>query len=167
MSEIQDLTLTRALELMAKGECTSEMLVSELLRNIREHDAQLGAYVHLDEADALEQARLADAARRAGARRPLLGVPLAVKDVINIAGQPCGCGSSILHGYIAPYDATAIARLRAAGAVFVGRTNMDEFAMGSSTENSAYFPTKNPWNIDYVPGGSSGGSAAAVAAQFC
>ena len=95
----------------------------------------------------------------------MFGVPLAIKDVLNVEGQPCTCGSKILKGYVSPYDATAIAKLRARGAIFLGRVNMDEFAMGSSTENSAYQVTRNPWKLDHVPGGSSGGSAAAVAAD--
>ena len=95
----------------------------------------------------------------------MLGVPVAVKDLLNVEGQPCTCASKILKGYRSPYDATALARLRSEGAVLCGRVNMDEFAMGSSTENSAYKPTRNPWDLNRVPGGSSGGSAAAVMAD--
>ncbi|MEI8206965.1 MAG: Asp-tRNA(Asn)/Glu-tRNA(Gln) amidotransferase subunit GatA, partial [Kiritimatiellales bacterium] len=104
-------------------------------------------------------------ARAAGEKGALLGIPLAIKDLLNVKGQPCTCSSKILEGYTAPYDATAIAKLREAGAVFLGRVNMDEFAMGSSTESSAFKKTRNPWNTDHVPGGSSGGSAASVAAD--
>jgi len=100
-----------------------------------------------------------------GSKGKLLGVPLAVKDVLNVQGQACRCASRILEGYRSPYDATAIARLRAEGALFVGRANMDEFAMGSTTENSAYKITHNPWDLERVPGGSSGGSGAVVAAD--
>ncbi len=165
MPQFNTLTVAQAVDLLAQGGSTSEALVGDLLEAIRARDGAVGAYVHLDEADALRQARAADAQRRAGKLAPLLGVPIAVKDVINVAGQPCGCASRILEGYTAPYDATAIARLRAAGAVFLGRANMDEFAMGSTTENSAVKITRNPWDPSRVPGGSSGGSAAMVAAD--
>jgi aspartyl-tRNA(Asn)/glutamyl-tRNA(Gln) amidotransferase subunit A len=137
--------------------------VGAVLDAIRTKDPVLHAYLAVDEAAAVRDARAADAARRAGATGRLLGVPLAVKDILNVHGQPCTCASRILQGYIAPYDATVIARLRAEGAIFLGRTNMDEFAMGSTTENSACGATRNPHATDRVPGGSSGGSAAAVA----
>jgi len=161
--EIANLTVCEAVRLLEAGECSAEELVRQLLAAIRERDGEIGAYLSVDEAGALAQARAADEARRAGRGGRLLGIPLAVKDVLNVRGQPCTCASKILAGYVSPYDATAIARLRAEGAVFVGRTNMDEFAMGSSTENSAYKVTRNPRNAAHVPGGSSGGSAAAVA----
>jgi aspartyl-tRNA(Asn)/glutamyl-tRNA(Gln) amidotransferase subunit A len=138
-------------------------LTRALLAAISDRNPSLNAYVQVDAADALRQAAAADAARAAGGDGPLLGVPLAVKDVLNVEGQPCTCASRILAGYVAPYDATAIARLRAAGALFVGRANMDEFAMGSTCENSCYGPTRNPADPARVAGGSSGGSAAAVA----
>ncbi len=151
--------------LLSRRECSSVELVRQLISVIRARDPQVAAYVSLDEEYALAQARAADEARRKGVAGRLLGIPLAIKDVINVRGQPCTCASKILSGYVAPYDATAIARLRAEGAVFLGRTNMDEFAMGSSTENSSYHPTRNPWDLARVPGGSSGGSGAAVAAD--
>ncbi len=156
------LTIHESLRLMERGECSSEEIVSGLIATIKARDDAIGAYVSLDEAGAIESARAADKARREGRRGRLLGVPIAVKDILNVRGQPCTCGSKILQGYMSPYDATVIARLRAEGAVFVGRTNMDEFAMGSSTENSAIKITHNPWRTGCVPGGSSGGSAAAV-----
>jgi aspartyl-tRNA(Asn)/glutamyl-tRNA(Gln) amidotransferase subunit A len=158
------MTVTGAGRLLASGECTSEQLTAALATRIRERDPQIRAYVTVDEAAAMAQARAADAARAGGAQGPLLGVPLGIKDLLNVEGQPCTCSSRILEGYRSPYDATVIARLRAAGAVFLGRTNMDEFAMGSSTENSAFQVTRNPADLERVPGGSSGGSAAALAA---
>ena len=162
--DISQLTVRKAGDLLARGVCTAEGLTASLLARIREVDTDIQAYVSLDAEMALAQARAADRARADGQRGPLLGVPIGVKDLLNVAGQPCTCASKILAGYEAPYDATVVARLREAGAVFVGRTNMDEFAMGSSTENSAYQVTRNPVDPARVPGGSSGGSAAALAA---
>ena len=157
-------TVHEALRRLDTGECTSEDIVRALLDSIHRQDADIGAYLTVDEEDGLRQAREADHARADGRNGKLLGVPIAVKDVLNVRGQTCTCASRILRGYVSPYDATAIARLRAEGAVLLGRTNMDEFAMGSTTENSGFQVTRNPWNRDCVPGGSSGGSAAAVAA---
>ena len=165
MSMLNQLTVAEAAGKLARRACSSEELVRAVLAAIERTDRQIGAYLTVDAESALAQARAADAARAAGDARPLLGIPLGIKDLLNVAGQPCTCGSRILQGYVAPYDATVIARLRAAGVVFLGRVNMDEFAMGGSTENSAYQVTHNPWNLDCVPGGSSGGSAAAVAAD--
>jgi aspartyl-tRNA(Asn)/glutamyl-tRNA(Gln) amidotransferase subunit A len=126
---------------------------------------RLNAFVYLDPDSALAQAQAVDAKRRSGAPvGPLAGLPVAIKDVLCVAGEPTTCGSRMLKTYRPPYDATVIARLKAADAVLLGKTNMDEFAMGSSTENSAYGPTRNPWDEERIPGGSSGGSAAAVAA---
>jgi len=159
----ENMTVHATLDMMERRVCSSEELVRELIGTIRTRDDELGAYISVDEEDALDQARAADNARAAGKPGRLLGVPLAVKDLLNVRGQPCTCGSRILEGYVSPYDSTAVARLRGEGAVFLGRTNMDEFAMGSTTENSAYKITRNPRNPDYVPGGSSGGAAAAVA----
>jgi aspartyl-tRNA(Asn)/glutamyl-tRNA(Gln) amidotransferase subunit A len=165
MSTLNQLTVAEAAAKLAKRECSSAELVAAVLASIEKHDKQVGAYLTVDAESALEQARAADAARSRGEHQPLLGVPVGVKDLLNVTGQPCTCGSKILKGYVAPYDATAVAKLRAAGAVILGRLNMDEFAMGGSTENSAYQPTRNPWDLSRVPGGSSGGSAAAVAAD--
>ena len=156
-------TVHGALDLLARGDCSSVELVEGLIELISERDGDIGAYMSVDEDEALRQAGKADAARAEGCQGKLLGIPLAVKDLLNVRGQPCTCASRILEGYTAPYDATAIARLREQGAVFLGRTNMDEFAMGSTTENSAFKVTRNPRNRDCVPGGSSGGAAAAVA----
>jgi len=157
------LTLGAAAEGLRKKTFSSVELTQSVLAAIREKDGALNAYLSVDEAGALQQAAAADAARAAGRDGDLLGIPVAVKDLINVAGQPCSCASKMLAGYVAPYDATVSARLRAAGAVFAGRTNMDEFAMGSSTEGSAFKTTRNPCDLTRVPGGSSGGSAAAVA----
>jgi aspartyl-tRNA(Asn)/glutamyl-tRNA(Gln) amidotransferase subunit A len=157
------LTLGAAAEGLRKKTFSSVELTQSVLAAIREKDGALNAYLSVDEAGALQQAAAADAARAAGRDDDLLGIPVAVKDLINVAGQPCSCASKMLAGYVAPYDATVSARLRAAGAVFAGRTNMDEFAMGSSTEGSAFKITRNPHDLTRVPGGSSGGSAAAVA----
>jgi aspartyl-tRNA(Asn)/glutamyl-tRNA(Gln) amidotransferase subunit A len=151
------------LALLEQKQISSYELINELIKTIKKQDARLNAYLDVDEETALKQSKLADEMRSKGEKGKVLGIPLAIKDLINVKGQPCRCASKILEGYISPYDATAIAKLRKEGAIFLGRTNMDEFAMGSSTENSAYPPTRNPWNNEYVPGGSSGGSAAAVA----
>ena len=159
------LSIHQVLERLARRECRSVEVVQSVLDAMARKDGVLHGYLTVDPEAALEQARQADAARERGETGRLLGVPIAIKDVLNVKGQPCTCASRILKGYTAPYDATAVARLRAEGAVFLGRTNMDEFAMGSTTENSAYGVTRNPWNTDCVPGGSSGGSAAVVAAD--
>ena len=149
---------------MNAGAISSEEIVRSLLERAQGAQ-QLNVFVHLEPERILAQARAIDAQRAAGAALgPLAGVPVAIKDVLCVAGEPTTCGSRMLRTFRPPYDATVIARLKAAGAVLFGKTNMDEFAMGSSTENSAYGPTRNPWDPTRVPGGSSGGSAAAVAA---
>ncbi len=151
--------------MLEEGACSSVDIVESVLDQIRAVDERIGAYVHLDEEAALEQARRADDERAAGTARALCGLPISVKDVFNVEGDPCRCASAILEGYTSVYDATALGRLREQGAILLGRVNMDEFAMGSSTENSALQVTRNPWDVTCVPGGSSGGSAAAVAAR--
>lgn len=151
--------------LMESGACSSREIVEAVAEQIAAVDGQLNAYLEVDKATALRDADTADARRAKGEKGPLLGIPVAIKDLLNVKGQSCRCASKILEGYIAPYDATAVARLREAGAIPFGRMNMDEFAMGASTEHSAYGVTRNPWNPDHVAGGSSGGSAAAVAAN--
>jgi aspartyl-tRNA(Asn)/glutamyl-tRNA(Gln) amidotransferase subunit A len=148
------------LQSLLRGREVSPREVIEALRaRIEAVDGEIDAYLSLDfEAAAKE-------AEKANVDLPLGGVPIAIKDIINVAGEPCSCASKILGSYRAPYDATVIRKLRAAGAIPFGKTNMDEFAMGSSTENSAMKLTRNPWDLSRVPGGSSGGSAAAVAAD--
>lgn len=164
---LYDLTIHEARRLLDAGEISAVELTQAVIDRILAVDNDVRAYLTLTPEEALEQARAADAARREGRTSPLLGIPVAVKDVICTAGIPTTCGSRILEDFVPTYDATAVARLKAAGAVILGKTNTDEFAMGSSTENSAFFPTHNPWDLDRVPGGSSGGSAAAVAAGEC
>ena len=165
MPELNRLTIAQSTKRMANGDCSSVDVVNDVLAAIDEKDGRIGAYLTVDREGALAQARAADEARAGGKTGAMLGVPVAVKDLLNVEGQPCTCASKMLEGYVAPYDATVIAKLRAAGAVLLGRVNMDEFAMGSSTENSALGKTVNPHDPDRVPGGSSGGSAACVAAD--
>src|SRR6185503_13682250 len=140
------------------------------LDQVHRVDGRVQAFLSHDAEDALAQAAAADKALAQGAthvQQPLLGVPIALKDILAVKGHPLGCASKVLAGFISPYDATVVEKLKAAGAVLFGRLNMDEFAMGSSTENSAYFTTRNPWDTSRIAGGSSGGSAAAVAADEC
>jgi len=168
--QLHELTIREAAQLLRSGEISSAELTEALIDRIVAVDNDVRAYLTLTPELAMEQARAADR-RLAEARRsgddglpPLLGIPLAIKDVLCTAGVPTTCGSRILENFVPPYDATVVARLKDAGFVMLGKTNTDEFAMGSSTENSAFFTTHNPWDLGRVPGGSSGGSAAAVAA---
>ncbi len=163
--KLYELTLYQAHELLRKGEITSVELTQALLNRIEAVDDRVRAYITITPELALEQAKRADRRRAVGEDHALLGVPMAVKDVICTRGVRTTCGSRILETFVPPYDATAMEHLKDAGAVLLGKTNMDEFAMGSSTENSAFFPTRNPWDLSRVPGGSSGGSAAAIAAD--
>jgi len=165
-AELCELGFLEAAAALAQKRVSAEELVAALLDRAERLEPTLNSLTWYRRDAALAEARAADAARAQGDARPLLGVPIAIKDLLNVKGQPCTAGSNILKGYVAPYDATVVARLRAAGCTFVARTNTDEFAMGGSTETSAYGPTRNPWDVARVPGGSSGGSAAAVAARL-
>jgi aspartyl-tRNA(Asn)/glutamyl-tRNA(Gln) amidotransferase subunit A len=166
MDSITTHSLTHVRDLMARKELGVEEVTLACLERIHTTEPALHALLSTNAEAALEQARTMD---RQGPRpdQPLWGVPLTIKDVLATADMPTTCASRILEGFRPPYDATAVARLRQAGAIFLGKTNMDEFAMGSSTENSAFGPTRNPWDLQRVPGGSSGGSAASVAAGQC
>ena len=161
------LTIHQLIEQLQAGELSSREVTQACLDRVEKVDDRLNAFISVDAADALAQADAADQSRAAGDALPMLGVPVAVKDVLAVKDQPLNCASKILGEFNSPYDATVIQKLRAAGAVVFGRLNMDEFAMGSSNENSAFGPARNPWNTDCIPGGSSGGSAVAVAADEC
>src|SRR5919109_3313436 len=161
------LTIHELSALLEKRAVSSRAITEAFYQRIEALDGRVHAYLTLTQDLAFEQADLADRRRQAGERGPLLGIPLAIKDVICTKGVRTTCGSKVLHGFVPPYDATVMERLKAAGAVILGKANMDEFAMGSSTEHSAYGITHNPWDLSTIPGGSSGGSAAAVAADEC
>ncbi|NQV00981.1 MAG: Asp-tRNA(Asn)/Glu-tRNA(Gln) amidotransferase subunit GatA [Parcubacteria group bacterium] len=166
--ELNKLTIKQAHQGLIKKEFSSVELTEAVLNQIKRRDKEIHAYLTVTEELALDQAKRIDRKiQNKEEINPLAGIPLAIKDIISVEGVKCTAGSKILENYIAPYDATAIKRLKKAGAVIVGKTNQDEFAMGSSTENSAFGLTKNPHDLERVPGGSSGGSAAAVASDQC
>ncbi|MDH4016167.1 MAG: Asp-tRNA(Asn)/Glu-tRNA(Gln) amidotransferase subunit GatA [Actinomycetota bacterium] len=162
--DLTRLTASQISELLVSRVVSSREVTTAHLDRIAAIDADIHAFLHVDTEGALATADAIDGARAAGAELgPLAGVPLALKDVLTMKDIPTTCGSRILEGWRPPYDATVTRRLREAGIVILGKTNMDEFAMGSSTEHSAYGPTRNPWDLDRIPGGSGGGSAAAIA----
>ncbi|MCF8091090.1 MAG: Asp-tRNA(Asn)/Glu-tRNA(Gln) amidotransferase subunit GatA [Desulfotignum sp.] len=165
--DLHELTLAEASRLLGKKKISSRELTRAFLERIDTHDKTFNCFISVDKSDAMAQARVADKQIASENQTVLTGIPMALKDLLCTRGMRTTCGSKILDNFVPRYDASVVAKLKAAHGVIIGKTNLDEFAMGSSTENSAYFPTKNPWHTDYVPGGSSGGSAAAVAAQFC
>ena len=162
IDDIRQMTVAGALAGLRAKRFSAVELTQELLGVMAPSQKDIHAFVTIDAEGALKAAAEADRRRAAGEEAPLLGVPIAMKDNMNVIGQPCTASSRILEGYVAPYDATVTARLRAAGAIFLGRTNMDEFALGSTTQTSGFGPTENPVARGCIPGGSSGGSAAAV-----
>ena len=164
MFELGIADLSRSL---AAGEFSSEELTTAYLARIKTHDQQLNSFITICEELAMTQAKSADETRAAGKAGPLTGIPLAHKDIFCTNGVKTSCGSRMLDNFIAPYNATVVENFIQAGFVTLGKTNMDEFAMGSSNETSFYGAVHNPWDLNLVPGGSSGGSAAAVAAHLC
>ena len=163
---MHNMTVAELAQGLSEGRFSSVEITRALLDRIKALDSQYNSFITVDEANALAQAEQADARRAAGDAGALTGVPIAHKDIFCTNGVRTSCGSRMLDNFVPPYDATVIQRFQQAGAISLGKTNMDEFAMGSSNENSYYGPVRNPWNTDLVPGGSSGGSAAAVAARL-
>ncbi|MBI5185592.1 MAG: Asp-tRNA(Asn)/Glu-tRNA(Gln) amidotransferase subunit GatA [Nitrospinae bacterium] len=165
---LHQLTIHQLAGLLRSGECTSTQIVESVLQRIEAVEGKTNSYLSVFHDEALRQAEAADQVfKREKNPHILAGIPIAIKDLISLKGEKNTCASNILRNYISPFDSTAVRRLREAGTVFIGKTNLDEFAMGSSNENSCFGPAKNPWDLGRVTGGSSGGSAAAVAADEC
>ena len=164
MDKLHELGVSQASQLLREKKLSSLELTKSVLERLHNVEPDIHSFVTVTEKEALERAKKADEHISHGSDSPLMGIPMAIKDNICTRHIPTTCSSQMLQNFRPPYDATVIHRLNTSGAVMVGKTNMDEFAMGSSTENSAFHPTRNPWNLERVPGGSSGGSAAAVAA---
>ena len=165
--QLFELTIQEASTRLSSGDVSSQELTRAVLDRIQAVEPKVDAFISVDEEGALKQAAECDQRIAAGHATPMTGIPIGIKDLMCTQGLPTTCGSKILDKFIPPYDATVIAKLKEAGAVIVGKLNMDEFAMGSSTEHSGIKVTRNPWDLDRIPGGSSGGSAAAVSAEMC
>ncbi|PKN04587.1 MAG: Asp-tRNA(Asn)/Glu-tRNA(Gln) amidotransferase GatCAB subunit A [Deltaproteobacteria bacterium HGW-Deltaproteobacteria-9] len=165
--ELHQLTIHELQKLIKNGDVSSTQITRSVFSRIDEVEERVHSYIRLMKDEALTAAARADENIKSGNIRPLTGIPVALKDIVCTKGIPTTCGSNILHNFVPPYNATVVEKLSAAGAVFVGKTNMDEFAMGSSTETSFFGPTRNPWDLERIPGGSSGGSATSVAADEC
>jgi len=166
--ELWRLTIHEAHQLLRRREISAVELTKAVLERLSEVEDKIKAFLTITDELALKMAGEADRLLAAGENiTPLTGIPVAIKDNMCTKGIRTTCASKILYNFVPPYDATVVVKLKEAGAVFVGKTNMDEFAMGSSTEFSGFYPTRNPWDLERVPGGSSGGSAAAVAAGEC
>ncbi len=165
--ELNQLTIHELQEKIKNGETSAVKITESVFQRIDAVEERVHSYIRLLKDEALVAAAIADENIKKGELKPLTGIPVALKDIVCTKGIPTTCGSHILHNFIPPYDATVVEKLRNAGSVFVGKANMDEFAMGSSTETSCFGPTRNPWDLARIPGGSSGGSATAVAADEC
>ena len=166
MPKLENTTIHAASEALERGEFTSQELCAAYIERVKKVDRKIHAFLSLSENDIMASAESSDSRRREKKHYgPYDGIPVGIKDNINVKGQTCTCASKIIEGMVSPYNATVVEKLKRNGLILFGRTNMDEFAMGSSCENSAYFKTANPWNVNCVPGGSSGGSAASVAAS--